>query len=1620
MAEPRTPSFEEFNAGVREAGIPASLDQIRSAYKRNFDRAPVFTSGPTLPDFRERARQAVPGATDEQIDSAYERNYNTLPWYQDALRGIKTGLGHLPLTVGGMIDAHADTPKMRGFGQQLIDYGRGVQQANRPETAVGQQWYDEDTGEYNWDAVLRGDWLASALGQGAASIALPFAAGAGAMAAGAPLAAALPLGLALGAPQEGFGGTYFDQLDAGVSREQAREDAWKMTGATAALGALPLGRMLSPVTRKWGGKAATGIAEAATELAEEPAEALITGEDPLTATKRGLPVIAPAFLLGAGLQRSALPTREERSEAIRSDLEGLATDEGPVDEAAPTEGQGWSVILGPDGRKMPASTSGQTSTVVDPQGNPIPEAPTPFVPTEEQTAAAQKRAESVQAQIDPIIKKWKGLSVAVVPQFVTGMPQETWNELMDSVGPERAINARGLRKGNEIFLNAEMLTTPADVEKTLAHEAVGHFGLETMLGEKKFSKVRKQVLDLIERDADIKRIAEEVRRDYAPAIAQFGEDQVLVQEVIAKYAESRPFKKNNAFERLLVWIREWLRESGMKTKFSRGDLNGLLANAARSLTQERVQAETTGPVQPQTVFHGSGAKFDQFDRSYIGTGQGMQVYGKGFYFSKSPEAAGQFITGMPRFYEELADLSNQAEAAGDMELSSIYEEAIMYGEPKLFAQAMQGRGDAFSAAKVAEVQNNLTDLHRRYSGEHTYTVDIPDQIIDNMLDYQAPFNKQPEAVKNFVRDEYLGPGSGAQRFDTGGDLLEQLEAQVGAEEASRILAANKIPGVKVGVREVSGSQRGQDVPGGEEFYVLFNPEDISQVMRDGQVTYPDVAPSVQAALSPTVQPATAPTAQVDVADGKYRIAGIRPNEAAPIQFMADLFENNIRSQRGATQDQNQLQFDAMQRFLQNPTEETRALLERTATDRQNAEDLALSGQLVMNTYKEMIDAVNVAANDRTEANAATAMSLASKFGVLMAPHLGQRTEAGRQLRALQTQAKEFAEASKVLEAIPSAVMDKLGSGTMGNFESAMAFVDQIQKAQNNASEVSSNIEKVYTPGLWDKFYEYWINSILSGPDTHAVNNISNMAFQLLENVSRTAAALTPMKGSPTLRQMAARWSGSISGLSAGAKLFKNALVTGEPQLGGATMLEHREAIEGKLGSIVRTPGRLLLAEDEFWKAIGYYGTASELAMRKAEAEGNSWQETKGIYDQIMGRLQDHPEIVEEAKTEAARMTFTTPMGPNTRALKRFLRQSKIGEFVVPFLRTPTNIVREAVRFTPGAGFMMQKVRDDLAGKNGADAKAIQMGRWLVGTGVYLAVALATDDGEMSGNGPEDDNEKRLLMAQGWQPYSIKVGDKWIKYNRFEPVGMLLGVAADATEIAKYSTGPETDKLGSMIMGSLMSNLGDKTFLRGIFDFGEAMTDPDRYASQYIGRLAGSFAMPNIVAQPTWKADPFLREARTIVDQVRARIPGERQKLQEVLDVAGEPIENITSPIPGVPTKVSQQQNQPLVSALLDLGLFKGKPGRSIMGVELSGEDYRKYAEVMGKARFQHLTPMVQSPQFRGLMQQNPEMARYYLNKAWNDIGSAVRQRFLWENPQVVTAVRDYRQSAKAISSSYLR
>ena len=55
-----------------------------------------------------------------------------------------------------------------------------------------------------------------------------------------------------------------------------------------------------------------------------------------------------------------------------------------------------------------------------------------------------------------------------------------------------------------------------------------------------------------------------------------------------------------------------------------------------------MQDMTRGTLSPATVWHGSPHKFDKFDFSKIGTGEGAQAYGHGLYLADSAEVAGGY------------------------------------------------------------------------------------------------------------------------------------------------------------------------------------------------------------------------------------------------------------------------------------------------------------------------------------------------------------------------------------------------------------------------------------------------------------------------------------------------------------------------------------------------------------------------------------------------------------------------------------------------------------------------------------------------------------------------------------------------------------------------------------------------------------------------------------------------------------------------------------------------------------------------------------------------------------------------------------------------------------------
>jgi hypothetical protein len=92
----------------------------------------------------------------------------------------------------------------------------------------------------------------------------------------------------------------------------------------------------------------------------------------------------------------------------------------------------------------------------------------------------------------------------------------------------------------------------------------------------------------------------------------------------------------------------------------------------------------------------------------------------------------------------------------------------------------------------------------------------------------------------------------------------------------------------------------------------------------------------------------------------------------------------------------------------------------------------------------------------------------------------------------------------------------------------------------------------------------------------------------------------------------------------------------------------------------------------------------------------------------------------------------------------------------------------------------------------------------------LAVERARQEGIVTGSRPSDDNQYRLKMAGGWQPYSIKIGDTYYSYRRLDPFAMTIGTAADLATMGDGMTDKQRDKGAALWTASLIANLASRT------------------------------------------------------------------------------------------------------------------------------------------------------------------------------------------------------------------
>ena len=272
-----------------------------------------------------------------------------------------------------------------------------------------------------------------------------------------------------------------------------------------------------------------------------------------------------------------------------------------------------------------------------------------------------------------------------------------------------------------------------------------------------------------------------------------------------------------------------------------------------------------------TVWHGSPHKFDKFDSSKIGTGEGAQAYGHGLYLAEAPSVAQKYADDLSSWSISTRD---GVKNGGDF-ADHLVANAGDY--PPSLSSAIRSQADKIatdlSAGKpaeqiVASIRNGpykrmyggLADAVEKLAptkaGGNLYKVDLPDNAIAKMLDWDKPLSQQaPEvraALKNAptmrLRDGMAIPGGGKlkvvqdedfgtkyfidygdQKFKItepevrnllgggteGKSLFSELINTYGPKKAEDWLRAKGIPGI----RYLDGGSRGAG--GGTSNYVVF-------------------------------------------------------------------------------------------------------------------------------------------------------------------------------------------------------------------------------------------------------------------------------------------------------------------------------------------------------------------------------------------------------------------------------------------------------------------------------------------------------------------------------------------------------------------------------------------------------------------------------------------------------------------------------------------------------------------------------------------------------------------------------------------------------------------------------
>lgn len=709
------------------------------------------------------------------------------------------------------------------------------------------------------------------------------------------------------------------------------------------------------------------------------------------------------------------------------------------------------------------------------------------------------------------------------------------------------------------------------------------------------------------------------------------------------------------------------------------------------------------------------------------------------------------------------------------------------------------------------------------------------------------------------------------------------------------------------------------------------------------------------------------------------------------------------------------------------------LLARKGGEAFNAEQAVAARRLLVASGENLIKVAKAAENGGQEALLVFRRAMAQHRAIQLEV-AGMTAEAGRALQSFRIMASSAAEQEKMIK---EAIEASGGMDVNQNMAAKMAGIKDV-------GDVGSVVKNFHQATFMDMISEFWINGILSGPATHAMNITSNLSVVGLSVIERQVAGAF---GKSVARgEAGAQILGIVEGAKEGIKLAGKALRTGD-----ATDIMQKQEIAMKrsitgeqlglsgtvgqavnfMGNVIRTSGRALLATDEFFKAVAYRMELQARAYRTAVDEGLDGDD---FVKRVNGIITNPPaDIKMDAVNFGRYQTFTnelskTPYGEPTKSqFGKKLTEARnnagiLGVVGAPFLRTPINVVKYASARGPLAPFM-PSVRADI--QAGGARKELALARIATGSAMMSITGLMAVKGQITGQGPANYNERRIKEMTGWKPNSILIGDTYYSLERADPIAQIILMSANIYEVVGQAE-DDNDGWDLLYAGAftIANSLTSKTFYNGLSEllsaYDSASRDPDNQQNtvvKYFERLAAS-TVPAIVAAEARRQDPTLRAANTLTEQFKRRLPGYSKDLPPRRNMFGEPIvlEGGLGPDFMSPFYQSGKKYNDVATQMSMNEMATTMPGRTIDGVELTTIQQDRYIMLSagldkdGKpmpegSLHQRLSQLIKTPQYKRATVGQDGMQAKMINNYINDYRLRARKMMPQEFPELQSKIR---------------